>query len=498
MTSTATSHSHLTSDARVVIAGGGLAGIAAAVRLAHAGVAVTLVETRKRLGGRATSFVDPSTGQVLDNCQHVLLGCCTTLTDLYARLGVADKIQWHRKLYFSDGHGGVDVLQADDMPAPMHLSRALLAFRGLSWAEKIAISRAMTAIIRLPIARRAALNNISFLDWLHQQHQPQGAVDRFWSVIVISAINETPARMGADYALQVFQEGMLAHRDAYVMGVAAVPLVELYDAAERVITSAGGGLLLSTSAEGFDYDATARRVTALRIDGGQRLEADAFVSAVPFDRLAKLSTLAMLTNDARLQQLDGIGVSPILGIHMFVARDDGQPVMTLPHLILTDGPLQWIFNKGQADADAEGAQSAGSQHLHGVISAARDWVDVPAEAILDMAMTELRKALPAARDARLSHGRVIKEKRATFAATPGLEALRPPTAPVPGTQGIDNLLLAGDWVATGWPATMEGAARSGYTAADATLKTLGRDEGLPLPADLPASPLYRLIAGLRL
>lgn len=468
----------------VIVIGGGLAGIAAAVRLAERGLRVTLVETRQRLGGRATSFVDPSTKQVLDNCQHVLLGCCTNLLDLYERLGVRDRIEWHRRLFFLDAAGNLDTLEADDLPAPLHMTRGLMAFRSLSLAEKVAISRGMLAMMRLGDAERDALNAISFRRWLDDHGQPEGAIEKFWGNIVISAINELPERMGANHAIQVFQEGFLANEGAYVMGLPGVPLVELYDAAEKVLRQAGGELLLSTSAEGFEYDGD--RVTALRIEGDKRLAADAFVSAVPFDRLAKLCPPMMSHADTRLRSLGEFTVSPIIGIHMVFESSKARPVMLLPHLILTQSPLQWVFNKGP---DAV----SGGQHLHGVISAAHNLVDQPAEALTQIAVSEVRRALGGeATTARLLHARVVKEKRATFSARPGLDAIRP------AARGkIANLFLAGDWCRTGWPATMEGATRSGYLAARALLEDAGLAvSGPALVADLSASSLYRTLSCL--
>ncbi len=440
----------------VVVVGGGLAGIAAAVRLADRGLAVTLIETRKRLGGRATSFVDPATGQVLDNCQHVLMGCCTGLLDLYDRLGVADQIRWYRRLYFAGKPGVIDQLEADDLPAPLHLTQALMGFRLFSLVEKAAIARGMLAIMRLGTIGRDKLSDTTFAQWLSDHHQPQGAVDKFWSVIVISALNELPERVSAAYAVQVFQEGFLASEQAYVMGLASVPLVRLYDAAGRVIEDAGGRVLLSTGAEGFAFDG--QRVTGVRLANGNVLGADQFVSAVPHDRLIKLCPEPMRQADARLQPLEQIETSPIIGIHMWFDSPQGQPLMTLPHLVLTQSPLQWVFNKGYDD-------QLGGQHLHGVISAAHDLVNAPADQILEMAVGEVYKTLwhrRAGSAPRLVHGRVIKEKRATFSAVPGIDRLRP------GAAGrIVNLYLAGDWCDTGWPATMEGAVRSGYTAAAA-------------------------------
>jgi len=461
------------------VIGGGLAGIAAAVSLAQEGLRVTLVETRKRLGGRATSFVDPTTGHVLDNCQHVLMGCCTNLIDLYRRLGVADQIHWHKRLYFADGRGVIDRLEADDLPAPMHMTRSLMAFRSFSLLEKVAIVRGMLAILRLGRAGREGLHHLTFAKWLTLQRQPRGAVDKFWSVIIVSALNELPERVDGAYAIQVFQDGFLSNERAYVMGLASVPLVRLYDTAQRVIGEKGGEVLLSAGAEGLAFDG--HRVTALRLAGGRELTADVFVSALPPDRLAKLCTAQMRGADPRLGPLEQIGNSPIIGIHMWFDALAGRPLMTLPHLILMDSPLQWIFNKGIDD-------QLGGQHLHGVISAAHSLVDAPAERIVQMAVEEVCKALPGIeRDARvrLLHARVVKEKRATFSAVPGIDRVRPPAR-----GAIPNLYLAGDWCRTGWPATMEGAARSGYLAAGGVMDDWNHLHQAFVP-DLPIHPLYR-------
>lgn len=456
----------------VIVIGGGLAGIAAAVRLAQAGRGVTLVETRKRLGGRATSFVDPGSGQVLDNCQHVLMRCCTHLIDLYRRLGVEHHIRWHRRFHFCDRQGTMDVLEGDDLPAPLHLARSLLAFGGLNIFQKMAIARAVTAMIWIGPAGRSTWHTRSFADWLARHRQPAAVVEKFWAPIVVSALNETPDRMAADYALQVFQEGFLANATAYEMGLSTVPLTQLYDAAEGVIAAAGGTLMLATSAEALMEEGG--RIVALKLADGSTLRAEAFVSALPFDRLDKLCTEAMRRRDERLGQLNGFEVSPILGIHLYFDRR----VMDLPHLALTQSPLHWIFNKG-LDLDGQG------QYLHGVISAAHDLVDQPAGAILDMVVKEVHQALPAARAAALRHGRVIKEKRATFSIAPGVDRLR---AEASGT--IGNLYLAGDWCRSGWPATMEGAVRSGYLAAAAMLRD-GGEAGHTRVADMPLSPLLR-------
>ncbi len=473
-----------TQSPSVVIVGGGLAGIAAAMRLAGRGMTVTLVETRKRLGGRATSFDDPVTGQVLDNCQHVLMGCCTNLIDLYRRLGVAQQIRWYRRLYFADGQGVIDQLEADDLPAPLHMTRSLLAFKSLAWSEKAAITRGMLAILRLGPDGRGDLFDTTFSHWLAQHGQPSSVVRKFWSVIVTSALNELPERASAAHAIQVFRDGFLASEHAYVMGLSAVPLVRLYDAARDAVTRAGGKVMLSTSADRFVFDG--QRITALRLANGSELAADAFVSTVPFDRLDKLCSSSMRDADPRLTVLKRLTVSPIIGIHMWFENVAGRPLMTLPHLILTDSPLHWIFNKGHDEA-------VGGQHLHGVISAAHDLVDAPADQIIGVVTAEVRKALArrGGASARLLHARVIKEKRATFSVMPGIEKLRPQAR-----GSIGNLYLAGDWCRTGWPATMEGAVRSGYEAASTAMRDMNLSSQGPIP-DLPGGLVYRFCAGRR-
>jgi hydroxysqualene dehydroxylase len=263
--------------------------------------------------------------------------------------------------------------------------------------------------------------------------------------------------------------------------------VELYDAAERVIARSGGRVLLSRSVERLEFDG--RRVTGVELDGGERLAADAVVSALPFDRLAKVCPPELRAADARLQRLNEFEVSPILGVHLWFRASEGNgehPVMTLPHLILMNSPLQWIFNKGFERDPANGLLE---QHLHGVISAAHDLVDEPAERIIDMAVAEVRKTLPATRAAAVIHARVVKEKRATFSATPGVDAIRPEAS-----GAVSNLYLAGDWCRTGWPATMEGATRSGYLAAAALRADRASSDTQALVQDLKPSALYSIIA----
>ena len=467
-----------TAPQTAVVVGGGIAGLACALRLAEAGVAVTLLETRRKLGGRATSFVDPRDGQVLDNCQHVLMGCCTNLIDFYERLGVFDAIEWHDTVFWANPPHAPDRMRPGIFPAPAHFTRSFAAMRMLTLAEKRAVGTAMWRLLRMGATGRRAWERRTFGDFLRETRQPARAIELFWEPVVVSACNLPCDACGAASAMQVFQEGFLANRTAPLMGISTVPLVQLYDPAEAAIAAAGGQVRLGVSAMSLTWDG--KRVTGVVTDEGA-FHADVTVSAVPADRLAKLAGPALTLADARLQKLDAIRPSPILGVHLRFPR----AVMDLPHLVLPGRGTQWLFNKG-TDAD-------GTQHLHAVISGADAWMELSEAEIAARVVADVRWALPAAVGVEPTGVRSVKEKRATFAVTPGLDAVRPPAAAtgLDREGGARNLYLAGDWTRTGWPATMEGAVRSGYMAAAAIL-------GTPcLVPDLPPAPLARLLGVAR-
>lgn len=448
---------------RVAIIGGGLAGLAAAVRLAQAGEEPIVIESRKRLGGRATSFTDPRSDAEIDNCQHVLLGCCTNLIDFYDRLGVVNDIEWHRSLYWTLGgkDAAIDVIKAGWLPAPLHLAGSFRRLTLLSRDSKRAIQRAMFRMIRMGTRGRFAWRQRTFSDFLNDCDQPEQAVRRFWEPIIVSACNLSVSRVSAAYALQVFQDGFLSHRWAYTMGLPRVLLNRLYDPAAHIIMSAGGQIHLGMSAKSIAFDG--RRVTGVVTDEGM-IDASAVVSAVPFDRLDRLCSDTLRTADRRLQSLGLIQTSPILGVHLWF----DQHIMQLPHLVLVERDVQWLFNKGVA---SDGPHCI--QHVHAVISAADAWMSLDEERIIQRVMADVHHVLPTSIGLQPIDARAIKEKRATFALTPGIDDLRPSAAAqYAAGRGIENLFVAGDWCDTGWPATMEGAVRSGYTAAREVLRHL--------------------------
>jgi squalene-associated FAD-dependent desaturase len=434
---------------RVIIVGAGLAGMAAAVALESTGLCdVTLVESRRSLGGRAGSFQDPQTGEELDNCQHVLLGCCTNLIDFYRRIGTLEQIRFDRTIHFRDEYGRRhDLYGVRGLPAPLNLSMSLLRFGALNISEKSALTRAMLAMLDMGHAGRLRLRDTSFGTWLDEQKQPSSLVNRFYDPIIVSGLNENTRAASAAYAIKIFQDAMFANTDGYVMGVPNCPLSRLY----RSIPVRD--VQLGTRVTGLRIETG--RVTGVTLQNGDVLSADAVVLATNFHAIDKWIDEPWLSRDTRFANLNQIDSVPILGVHLWFDRS----VLAEPHAAFMSGPLQWVFRKDDT-----------GRSVHGVISAARQWVGRDKDEMLDRFTEQLRAMLPDAANAKLERGVVVVEKRATFSALPGIDRLRPSQAPPQG--GLSNLYLAGDYTQTGWPATMEGAVRSGYLAADAVLARL--------------------------
>ena len=452
---------------RIAIVGGGLAGIAAALQLVEADCQPIIIESRKILGGRATSFVDPRSGEVIDNCQHVLMGCCTNLIDLYDRLGALDKIQWYRELSWTDKTGQIDHVKSSILPAPLHLAGSFARMKIFSKVERRQIRRAMWRMIRLGTKGRFSWADRTFSEFLVDTKQAESTIAKFWNTVIISACNLDVSRVSAAHAIQVFQEGFLANRWSYTMGLATVPLVELYEPVGAVLQEAGGEIKLGCSARAIAFDG--RRISGVVTDQGM-VEAAAVISAVPFQRLDKLISDTMRAADTRLAALDRFQFSPILGVHLWF----DQPIMKLPHLILAGRGVHWLFNKG--------IDEQGRQYIHAVISAADEWMKLDEDEIVDRVVRDIHDAVPKSIGLKPIQARSIKEKQATFAATPEAEQWRPGASAGyvgVGGGGIENLFLAGDWCDTGWPATMEGAVRSGYAAAAAITGVGGVVEDVP-------------------
>jgi len=451
----------------VAVAGGGLAGMSAAVALAAEGFRVTLLERRTALGGRAGSHLDASSGEWIDNCQHVLMPCCTNLLDFYDRIGVRDAIRFHREIPFIDTAGRTSFLKASPLPAPLHCAPSFLALSFLSTGDKLRIARGLAALLALdrdaPAARTVAL------DWFRARGQTDRAIRDFWELVLVSALNETLDRASLHYAAKVFVDAFLSHPRGWWLGVPAVPLAALYgEPVARFLAGRGGEVRLRSTVVRLDLRSGS--VAAVEIEGGGTLAVDAVVVALPWRASGELLPAGALSGVPAWQTLEP---SPITGIHLWFDR-----VVTQLDLAALPGcTIQWFFNKTPA---LGGGPDEGS-YLQLVTSASRAWLDRTKGEILDAACGELAGVLPETRRARIRRALVLKEPLATFSPTPESEAARPGTR-----TGIDNLFLAGDWIRTGWPATMEGAVRAGYLAAEAVLEAAGRPRPVRVPDLAPA------------
>ena len=474
----------------MIVIGGGLAGLAAGVALADSGWRVRLFEQRPFLGGRATSYVLPD-GEHVDNCQHVTLGCCTNLADFYRRVGSSSKIKFFDRLIFLDPQGRRGEMQAGSLPAPFHFTGSFASFAPLTLLDKLSIARAMLNIIQNagnpPDLRESA--GISMLEWLRRRGQTNGAIDRFWRVVLVSALDEELDRTDARFGVDVFWKAFLSSSTGYRMGVPAVPLSNLYDGCKAEIERRGGEVVLRSPVRGLKLESG--QLAGVRFDDNREESADAYILAIPHTALAELLPESVKQSDPSLAHLDKIKTSPITGVHFWFDRE----VMDEPFLTLLDTTTQWIFNKtalytnSSGDSSRAARSEKNTQYLQLVISASYDLLEKPRQEIIDLCLAEVRHALPKARDAHLLKATVIKEAAATFSPEPGVDRWRPSQA-----TSVPGLFLAGDWTQTGWPATMEGAVRSGYLAAEALLRASGTPRTVLQP-DLPPDGFIQMWLG---
>ncbi len=472
------------SQSKVAIAGGGLSGLAAACALSEAGFHVTLFEKRPFLGGRASSYEHPGTGEVVDNCQHVLFRLCTNLIEFYERIGVADQIRWFDQMNFIEPGGRVSIMKSSALPAPLHTAPSFWNFSFLSTADKFAISR---ALIPITLTDQRDTGQ-SFQEWLIRHNQTPTAIARFWHPILVSALSEELDRISISAAAQVVRESMKSPA-ARQMGVPTVPLTELYNAAGEYVRKRGGELHFRCSVESFAVnDAQVRLKVRGREDDPAAGEEtfDYLVIALPFDAVNRL--LPNVPESAPIREKVGhFENSPITGIHLWFDRQ----ISDLDHAVLLDRTIQWMFHKSRLQpirTQSTNGNDAGS-YIELVVSSSKSLIDKSRAEIVDLALSEVREFFPDARDANLVKSTVIKEVNATYSPQPGIDAHRP----TPATDW-PRVFLAGDWTATGWPATMEGAVRSGYLAAEALARAAGMKDSRFISPDLRPTGLMRLFS----
>jgi squalene-associated FAD-dependent desaturase len=473
------------SSKKVIVIGGGLAGLSAGVALAEAGYRITILEKRPFLGGRATSYVLPN-GEHVDNCQHITLGCCTNLPDFYRRAGASGKIRFFDRLEFSSLDGRRGTLRGASLPAPLHLAFSFLKFPLLDWVDKRAIGKLMMLILRsggrpADLASQSG-ERMTMLYWLRSHQQTEQAISRFWGAVLISALDEELDRTDAQYGVDVFWKVFLANRAGYKFGVPTVALGDLYEGCRAALEKQGGEVKFRAGVRRLEV--TEGEASGVALENGEVLEADHYIAAVPHAELPGLLPPEIASGEPAFANLQQLRTSPITGVHLWFDRQ----VMKEPYLALLDMTTQWIFNKTLLYGGANAADASGGQYLQLVISASYSLVQKSRQEIVDECLAEVRLVVPGAREATLVKSTVIKETAATFSPEPGCDQWRPGTV-----SPIRHLFLAGDWTATGWPATMEGAVRSGYLAAEAITATDGAPRKFLQP-DLPVEGLSRIYA----
>lgn len=459
---------------RVVIVGGGLAGLSAAVALASADCHVELFEARRSLGGRAGSFRDPATGELVDHCQHVSMGCCTNLADFCRRVGIDDLFRRHPRLHFVGPDNRHYEFAASRLPAPFHLAPAFWRLKYLSAAERLSIGRAMWKLMRH--RDRASDPSPSIGDWLEQQGQSQRAIEWFWGVILVSALGEQLDRASLAAARKVIVDGFLAAREAYVVEVPQVPLGTLYgQRLERWFADHDVSLKLGTAVHRIG----GQPAPTVCLADGVALRPDFIVVAASWQKLTELADEHVTAGWPWLQPISDVEASPITGVHLWFDRQ----ITPLDHAVLVGRLSQWIFQR----SDAGSSQPLSEHYYQVVISASRELAGMNRQQIVCEVCRELGEIWPEAAAANLLHARVVTAPAAVFSALAEFEAARPAQqTDVPG------ILVAGDWTDTGWPATMESAVRSGYLAAESILVSVGRPARF-LVDDLPRGPLARML-----
>ncbi|MGC1462137.1 MAG: hydroxysqualene dehydroxylase HpnE [Terracidiphilus sp.] len=466
------------SQKTVTVVGGGVAGMSAACALAEAGLRVQLVERRGYLGGRASSYLHPGVNEVIDNCQHVLFGCCTNLVGFYKRIGVAERIYWTSEMTMIEPGGrrsklGPSKLGSWGLPAPLHGLPKLLSAHAFSLADKFALARAFTALMRpVPAYSRESLG-----EWLRRHGQTQGAIERFWRLVIASALNADIDSIALPYAAKVIRELFMNSAFAGSMGMSTVPLSELYGGAADFLHQRGSEVLLNTNIETTEWDEETSQWTLATRSGP--LVSDFLVLALPFEATAKMIPQMPPAEgaDALLAKIEQHEHWPICSVHLWFDRE----ITELDHAVMLDREIHWMYNQSRLQT------GRGGHYIELVVSATRAFAGLPREEAIRQALSELAEFFPRVKEAKLEKAALVKEVRATFGVPPGIDAARPTAAsPWP------NCFLAGDWTATGWPSTMESAARSGHLAAEAVCLTEGEARRF-LDADLKAQGLMRLV-----
>jgi hydroxysqualene dehydroxylase len=446
----------------VVVIGGGFAGLAAGVTLGARGFRVAVLEGKPALGGRAYSFPDAETGDFVDNGQHVLMGCYHETLKFLDEIGTRSQLMFHRNLEIEmlAGPGQRATLKTAALPGPLHMSGALLGYRHLSIRERMRLIAGGSRMMYMRSREHDRLRRMSVAELMDVLKQGERARQCFWYPLAIATLNDDPELASAALLAEVLKRAFFSRRDDSAFVYSKVGLSDLYcGAARETIENTGGVVATRAIVEGFDFDANSA-ITGVRLRDGTRLSGANYIAAVPPQQFMKLLPEGAIA-DPFFSRIGNLKSSPIICAHVWLDRE----VTDSAFVGFIGTQTQWLFNKRRI-FEQHGERHPG--YLSFVISGARKLVDSSNDQLLDIVIKDLHTMIPAARNAKVVKALVLKEKHATMAPDPLSDLSRPETiTPIP------NLFLAGDWIQTGLPATIESAVVSGRAAANAIVSRVG-------------------------
>ena len=461
------------STREIIVVGAGVAGLSAADALTRSGARVIVLERRPYVGGRAYSYLHPALEEVVDS-QHVVVGCCTNLIEFCNAAGLADKIRWYDAQIFLEPATATSpvrssVIAPGILPAPLQYSGSFLNASMLTFADKLSIARGMQEFLR-----DYPSNDVkSVASWYRRTKQSTGAIRHFWEPIILATLNDSAENSSLKYAGKVFHELFLKSAAGGRLGIPTVPLTDFYAAGAAMVQANGASMQVRSSVEQLTQRSDGR--WSLRCGEAEHI-ADDVILALPFEQTQKLISSAKLTNAAGdqvrselIENLSHFEHSPFISILLWYDRQ----ITDLDHAWLLDSTIQWFFHKSRIRSYAPERGS----YVELVIAGSKTELPMSRQEILQPALEELSRFFPEAGRARLLKSGILKEARATFSVTPGLDQYRPNQQ-----TRLPGLYLAGDWTSTDWPSTMEGAARSGRLAAGAVLGNRQQFMAAELPA----------------